>query len=146
MSNPQASHSSPAVGNATKPITATGNVEPFQEPIEPVSDASVPYVGRRYRLLNRLGAGGMGVVFRARDRLTGQHVALKQVTIALNEPIPTDAPTVDPFDRVLALALEFRTLASLRHPNVISVLDYGFDDSRRPFYTMDLLANAETIV
>ena len=39
----------------------------------------------------------------------------------------------------LALAHEFRTLASFRHPNIISVLDYGFDAARNPYYTMELL-------
>jgi serine/threonine protein kinase len=46
----------------------------------------------------------------------------------------------------LLLANEFQTLASLRHPHIISVLDYGFDTRRRPFFTMDYLANAQTIV
>lgn len=39
----------------------------------------------------------------------------------------------------LHLAQEFRTLASLRHPNIVSVLDYGFDTERQPFFTMELL-------
>jgi hypothetical protein len=46
----------------------------------------------------------------------------------------------------LALANEFHTLATLRHPNIISVLDYGFDSERQPFFTMDLLENADTII
>jgi serine/threonine protein kinase/tetratricopeptide (TPR) repeat protein len=41
----------------------------------------------------------------------------------------------------LALAQEFRVLASLRHPCVISVLDYGFDEQKQPFFTMELLEN-----
>src|SRR5262249_45005388 len=48
----------------------------------------------------------------------------------------------DSMDIRLALAREFQTLASLRHPNIISVLDYGFDQERQPFFTMDLLENA----
>ena len=39
----------------------------------------------------------------------------------------------------LSLAQEFRTLASLRHPYIISVLDYGFDVGRLPFFTMELV-------
>ena len=42
----------------------------------------------------------------------------------------------------LALAHEFRTLATLRHPNIVGVLDYGFDEQGRPFYTMELLRGA----
>ena len=45
-----------------------------------------------------------------------------------------------------ALAEEFRTLTTLRHPNVISVLDYGFDAAGQPFYTMELLVQAEPLL
>ncbi len=45
----------------------------------------------------------------------------------------------------LALAQEFRTLAALRHPHIISVLDYGFVGRRQPFFTMELLHNAQTL-
>jgi serine/threonine protein kinase/tetratricopeptide (TPR) repeat protein len=46
----------------------------------------------------------------------------------------------------LTLAREFRLLSSLRHPNIISVLDYGFDDELLPYFTMELLEGAETIL
>ena len=46
----------------------------------------------------------------------------------------------------LTLAREFRLLSSLRHPNVISVLDYGFDDHLEPYFTMELLEHADTIM
>ena len=45
----------------------------------------------------------------------------------------------------LALAREFRALRSLRHPNVVEVLDYGFDAGRWPFFTMQLLEGAVPI-
>jgi serine/threonine protein kinase/tetratricopeptide (TPR) repeat protein len=44
------------------------------------------------------------------------------------------------------LAQEFQILASMRHPHVISVLDYGFDKQQQPFFTMDLLENAQTVL
>jgi serine/threonine protein kinase len=37
-------------------------------------------------------------------------------------------------------------LATLRHPHIINVLDYGFDDQRQPYFTLELLENAETIL
>jgi serine/threonine protein kinase/tetratricopeptide (TPR) repeat protein len=46
----------------------------------------------------------------------------------------------------LTLAREFRLLSSLRHPNIISVLDYGFDDHLEPYFTMELLEGADTIM
>lgn len=42
----------------------------------------------------------------------------------------------------LALENEFRTLGSLRHPSIVSVLDYGFDSAEGPYLTMELLAHA----
>ena len=45
----------------------------------------------------------------------------------------------------LALSHEFETLARLRHPNIITVLDYGFDALRLPFFTMPLLNSPRSI-
>jgi tetratricopeptide (TPR) repeat protein len=102
-----------------------------------------PVVGRRYVLRGLLGQGGMGAVYRAFDRLTGQEVALKRVAHTA-DGISTTAPTEDNALR-LSLAQEFRVLASLRHPNIVSVLDYGFDTDRQPFFTMELLDGAQDI-
>lgn len=97
-------------------------------------------INNRYELLDKLGEGGMGAVYRATDRLTGQTIALKQVT-ALTENRSFNTSS-DSLDFRLALAQEFKVLASLRHPHIISVLDYGFDDQRQPYVTMELLENA----
>jgi tetratricopeptide (TPR) repeat protein len=101
-------------------------------------------VGRRYVLQDELGRGGMGTVYRALDRLTGQVVALKRVT-APGERL-LSASTGASSDLRLSLAQEFRTLASLRHPNIISVLDYGFDEERQPYFTMELLTESQNIL
>src|SRR5262245_19396333 len=100
-------------------------------------------IGKRYILGHSLGAGGMGAVYHTTDRLNGSVVALKRVLPPHQE---TPASTTDSQDYRLALAREFRVLASLRHPNIISVIDYGFDDERQPYYTMELLENAKTIL
>src|SRR5258708_15224854 len=102
---------------------------------------------RRYQLLNELGAGGMGVVYRALDRLNGQVVALKQVTVDSDRLLLASHAdqSQNSQDVRLSLAREFKTLASLRHPNIISVMDYGFDIQHQPFFTMTLLENAQTI-
>jgi eukaryotic-like serine/threonine-protein kinase len=100
---------------------------------------------QRYRVLDELGHGGMGVVFRALDRLTGQVVALKRV---LRDPVlaSDSASTGKRGDLRLYLAREFQALASLRHPNIISVLDYGFDTLQQPFFTMVLVEGSKNIV
>ncbi|MEP7287714.1 MAG: protein kinase [Chloroflexota bacterium] len=99
--------------------------------------------GKRYVLRDQIGQGGMGVVYRATDRLTGQSIALKRVTTPSDQLL--FASRGDSLDLRLSLAREFQMLASLRHPNIINVLDYGFDEERQPFFTMDLLENAQTL-
>lgn len=99
-------------------------------------------VGRRYQILNEIGGGGMGTVYRALDRLTNTVVALKRVSISGKLLDSIDVGS----DFRLALAQEFRVLSSLHHPNIISVLDYGFDAQRRPYFTMELLEDASNIV
>src|SRR5260221_4866692 len=111
----------------------------------PIANTTSELLGKRYRLLDQIGQGGMGSVFQALDRLTGQTVALKRVT-APTEQLIFASRTDASFDLRLSLAHEFRTLASLRHPNIISVLDYGFDAQEQPYFTMDLLENAQTIL
>jgi tetratricopeptide (TPR) repeat protein/tRNA A-37 threonylcarbamoyl transferase component Bud32 len=102
-------------------------------------------VGRRYQLLNELGAGGMGKLYRAVDRLTGRTLALKRVAAPNGHPQGVSSGGNGDSAR-LALAQEFRLLASLHHPNVINVLDYWFDESGQPFFTMELQEGAQTIV
>lgn len=100
-------------------------------------------VANRYLLKNLIGKGGMGEVYEANDRLTGHAVALKRVKI---DPLLLDFNSrSDQSQSDVALAHEFRTLASLRHPHIISVLDYGFDAESQPFFTMNLLTEAQTL-
>jgi tetratricopeptide (TPR) repeat protein len=96
-------------------------------------------LGKRYRLGAEIGAGGMGVVYRATDLLTGEPVALKRV---LTDP---SASVEDSINLRQTMAREFATLASLRHPNIVSVLDYGFDAERQPFFTMELLESPQML-
>ncbi|MCS6835746.1 MAG: tetratricopeptide repeat protein [Anaerolineae bacterium] len=93
-------------------------------------------LGNRYQLHERLGEGGMGVVYRATDRLTSSTVALKRVII----PSGSEGKGVR-----LALTREFRTLSSLRHPHIIGVLDYGFDDAGQPYFVMPLVEQARDL-
>jgi predicted Ser/Thr protein kinase len=78
----------------------------------------------RFEELAELGRGGMGRVFTANDRLLGRVVAVKQ---ALSDDVG-----------VLArFARETKIAARLQHPNVLPVLDAGFDDRGRPFFVMN---------
>src|SRR6185436_18175691 len=70
----------------------------------------------------------MGTVSQARDERTGGLIAVKRMLVG------SDASTAH-FER------EFHTLASLKHPCIVSVFDYGVDESG-PYYTMELLSGA----
>ncbi len=119
--------------------------------------ATPEIIGRRYRLIDKLGEGGMGAVYRVADRLTGQIVALKRLHIATenlafhSRPPKTPHSTNDATAMRVALAREFQVLSSLRHPRIISVLDYGFEDANTsdaesaPYFTMTLLEGAKPL-
>jgi eukaryotic-like serine/threonine-protein kinase len=84
--------------------------------------------GTRYRLIDKLGEGGMGGVFRVEDRVLEREVALK--VIAVSDP-----------DGVLAVRLlqEARVIAKLEHPGIVPVHDAGALPDGRPYYTMKLV-------
>ncbi|HZI15014.1 MAG TPA: AAA family ATPase, partial [Myxococcus sp.] len=112
------------------------------------ASARAALVGRRYQLLDIVGRGGMGTVYRAVDRLGGP-IALKRLHRSLEElgQGATPSSTTSTSRQVaLDLAAEFQVLTSLRHPHVIQVLDYGFDEELRPYLTMELLEGARTLV
>ncbi|MEM7802034.1 MAG: serine/threonine-protein kinase, partial [Chloroflexota bacterium] len=91
----------------------------------------------RYELIEKVGHGGMGAVYLALDRLSGAQVALKQVSLEEVSKLELTSDSLPDVDKLrLSLTREFQILAGLRHPNIISVLDYGFEVDDRPFYTM----------
>jgi tetratricopeptide (TPR) repeat protein len=88
--------------------------------------AEVPSV-ERYALLERLGEGGMGVVWAAQDRVLDRKVALKVLHDDYLGAIDQQR-----------LAEEARAMARLSHPNVVTVYDFGELDGRT-FLTMELV-------
>lgn len=100
----------------------------------------------RYLLKEKLGEGGMGTVYHAYDRLENRHVALKRVLTPVEDLTFNTRVGGDDANLRWMLIKEFQMLASLRHPNIISVLDYGFDEGQQPYFTMDYIADAKTIL
>ena len=80
----------------------------------------------RYELIERIGAGGMGEVFRARDHDLHRDVAIK----FLPEQFASDP------DRLARFAQEARTASSLNHPNIITIHEIGSRDGS-PYIVME---------
>ncbi len=85
-------------------------------------------LGGRYRLIELLGQGGMATIYRARDNQLERDVAVKLLRPEYGR---------DP-DFLSRFRQEAQAAASLNHPNVVSVFDYG-EDEAGPFIVMELI-------
>ena len=110
--------------SATVPVSGTlvGGPPPIAEtPVAPqqhvdgTDDLLGTVVGDRYRLIEKLGAGGMGAVYR------GEHLSLKKRVAVkfLHREMSSNQELVARFER------EARTAANLDHPNVVAATDFG---------------------
>ena len=100
-------------------------------PAEPSADnLAGQLIGGRYRLIGRIGKGGMGVVYEA------EHVGLdKRVAVKfLLDRFTDDAEVVERFHR------EARTASRIGQANIIDVFDVGHAEDGRPYLVMELLA------
>jgi serine/threonine protein kinase len=79
------------------------------------------FIGRtlgHYRIVDKIGEGGMGVVYRAHDERLDRHVAIKVLP----------AEVADKRDRLERFEREAKAVATLSHPNILAIHDFGTED------------------
>lgn len=100
---------------------------------DPLRVRADPLIGRtldaRYQILERIGAGGMGAVYRARQLNVDRDVALK---------VLLGGGLVDP-KLVQRFEAEARIISRLRHPGLLKLIDVGWVDEGAPFFVTELL-------
>lgn len=86
------------------------------------------YIASRYHVENQIGEGGMSIVYKAKDIVTGKDVAIK----ILKEDTLKNPTNIERFNR------EARATASLSHPNIVRVITVGTQNGR-PYMITDFI-------
>jgi eukaryotic-like serine/threonine-protein kinase len=102
------------------------------EPLEDLDPASAPRDFGPYRVIRKIGSGGMGVVYQAQHRETGDLVAIKTV------PVESDPTNHKHLNGLVGLRREIHALRRVQHPGIVCVVDNDVTDGL-PWVAMRLL-------
>ncbi len=117
----------PSAGMASNATLESPSVGPT---IDPVTGREIPYVSG-YDILGELGRGGMGVVYKARQRKLNRLVALKMV-LAGGHAGP---------EQLARFQIEAQAVAALQHPNIVQIYEVGESDSL-PHFSLEYVDGA----
>ncbi|PKL75995.1 MAG: hypothetical protein CVV27_12530 [Candidatus Melainabacteria bacterium HGW-Melainabacteria-1] len=99
---------------------------------EDASPATGTIVLQKYRILEEIGRGGMGVIYLAEDIRLGRQVAIKELVLSRTIQGKDRDDIISRFQR------EARTTSTLNHPNIVTIFDVG-EDQRRHYIAMEYL-------
>src|SRR5688572_13822524 len=84
-------------------------------------------IDERFRIINLLGAGAVGRVYRAYDEKLGRNVALKVIQAAMSPPV------------LKRFELECRSLAKIDNPGIPKLFAWGLTSANQPYMVMELI-------
>ena len=111
--------------SADQPVSAQGIAGSSADRVPAKDVATQPFA--KYELLDEIGRGGMGIVYRARQQGLGRIVALKVLRLIENHPKVRSR-----------FQHEAETVASLQHPNIVQVIEISLDEGKE-FLSMEYL-------
>ncbi len=87
------------------------------------------FINERFEIIDRLGKGGMGTVYRVNDKILQRDVAVKLLgRDHIQSPL-----------QVQRMQREAKTLARLNHPNILKVMDFGYSEKSGPYIIIELI-------
>ncbi|HIA52620.1 MAG TPA: serine/threonine protein kinase [Candidatus Melainabacteria bacterium] len=119
----------PSAQELSQALTTSSGVRSKDEPLSIVADSLVGEIlDSKYGIVKRLGIGGMGVVYQARDLSLGRNVAIKMM------PLQSGHSTQD----LPRFQQEAQTISRLKHPNLVTVFEFNVNNIP-PYLVMEYI-------
>jgi serine/threonine protein kinase/Tfp pilus assembly protein PilF len=106
------------------------NAEKWEDVLEQVDVDAVEWRVGNYQILQKIGRGGMGIIYRARQINPRRIVALKRILSC----------HADSREALVRFEREIRAIAGLEHPNILPIYEVGETEDGRPFFSMKFAA------